>query len=152
MSSHLTTYQSNVKSTTTRVSPACLSSHSNSSSLVMVRIPPFDSGSWGRLPFSTLPFCSSFALSFPSFCFSFPAGDREEGGGGEEDTIPLSGEEVPVASESSLGKRLWRECVLEGWCGGWECVTASIYTLLLFPTSSPPPHSFTGDKDKTSCT
>ena len=51
-------------------------------------------------------FCSSLALSFPSLCFSFPAGDVEEVGGGEEDAIPLSGEEVPVASESSLGKRL----------------------------------------------
>ena len=108
------THRSLVKSTTTRVFPARVSSRSNSLSLVMVRTPPLDSGSWERLVSSPVLLLSSLILScslcfLPSLppsslplSFSFAAGDVGEGEGERED-------EAPAVSGSSLVPRL---------CGG----------------------------------
>ena len=88
------THRSLVKSTTTRVFPACVSSCSNSSSLVMLRTPPLGSGSWECLPSSPTVLLSSLILSCP-LCFlpsltpfsppvSFSFAGVDVGGGEEE--------------------------------------------------------------------
>ena len=150
------THRSLVKSTTTRVFPACVSSCSNSSSLVMLRTPPLGSGSWERLLSSPTLLPSSFTLS-SSLCFlpsltpspppvSFSFAGVDVGGRKEEDEEEGGGEEeVPAVSGSSLVPRLCGgACGVSVWGGRGEGrgrvanksnQTAGTHTLLHLPNS-----------------
>ena len=107
------THRSVVKSTTTRASPACLSSRSNSSSLVMTRTSLLNWGTWGCLLSSVL-FFSSFTLSTLPLCFSFAEEGGGGGGGGDKgETVGTS-----VVSRSSLSSKLHEcgcECAVIEW-------------------------------------